>query len=176
MARSIAVTVAAAALAGALNLSLAPGARAAEMPCASEDESRGFVLRHLQSRLMVAALSCNQKEAYNTFVQRFMTDLTVGGRSLTAYFARTGLGTPALNSHVTDIANAAGLRRAADPEFCALTWRVFWDLQQKPEELQLMADANLIPAVNFPRTCTAKAAVPAVTKTAAPQTAKAAVK
>ena len=172
MVRSIAVTVAAATLVVALSASLAPAAQAAEMPCASEDEARGFTLRHLQSRLMVAALSCNQKEAYNTFVQRFMTDLTTGGRSLTAYFARTKLGTPALNRHVTDLANAAGLRRASDPEYCAVTWRTFWDLQQKPEDLVVVADANLMTAIPFPRTC---AAQPVATKTAAPQKTKAAV-
>ena len=47
-------------------------AASAPLPCASDDEARGFVLRHLQSKLMVAALSCNQRDAYNTFMQRFM--------------------------------------------------------------------------------------------------------
>ena len=175
MAGSFAVTVAAATLAVALNASLAPTVRAAEMPCASEDEARGFTLRHLQSRLMVAALSCNQKEAYNTFVQRFMTDLTSGGRSLTAYFARTGLGTPALNRHVTDLANAAGLVRTTDPEYCAVTWRTFWDLQQKPEDLVPIADASLMTAISLPRVCASQAAATLKPrKTAAPQEAKAA--
>jgi hypothetical protein len=149
----------------------------AAMPCASEDEAHGFVLRHLQSRLMVAALSCNQREAYNSFAQRFLGDLAAGGRALAAYFQRTGLGTPALNKHVTELANAAGLDRAADPGgFCEATWQLFWDLEQAPEKLSDIAAAHMVPAVRPPQSCAAVASAPLPRKTAAPQEAKAAVK
>ena len=41
------------------------------MTCASSDEAAAFRMRDLQSRLMVAALSCNQLTAYNTFMDHF---------------------------------------------------------------------------------------------------------
>jgi hypothetical protein len=155
------------------------GAMAA-MPCASEEEAHGFHLRHLQTRLMVAALSCNQKEAYNSFMAQFMTEMTKGGKALQTYFQRTGLGTPALNKHVTDLANGAALYRSADPNgYCAAAWSVFWDLQQKPDELGNLARQSVVTSVEAPIACSAVApapAKPAVKKTAAPQEAKAAVK
>jgi hypothetical protein len=169
MARSVVVMLAAAVLSCA---AVPATAMAKEMACASDEEARGFILRHLQSQLMVAALSCNQKEAYNTFVRNFVVDLSAGGRALIAYFNRVGGGTPALNKHVTDLANAAGLSRASDPGFCAATWRVFWDLQQRPEMLAEIAGQNVIPAVARPQTCTSQRML---NKTAAPQEAKAAV-
>jgi hypothetical protein len=174
MARSVVVIFAAAAL-----TALMPFAAAAEMPCASNEEARGFTLRHLQSRLMVAALSCNQRDAYNSFVQRFMVDLTSGGKALIAYFERTGGGASALNRHVTDLANGAGLHRASDPDgFCAATWRMFWELEQKPEQLSDIATRSLIPAITLPRACTPSAteANTGLTRTAAPQEARAPVR
>ncbi len=153
MARSIVAAIAAA------SMMAATAAQAAEMPCASADEAKGFTLRHLQSRLMVAALSCNQKEAYNTFVNHFMGDLSSGGRALIAYFQRTGGGSPALNKHVTDLANAAGLRLAYDQkEYCSAAWHVFWELEQRPEQLADIAGGSLIPTVSIPRSCSGSAA------------------
>lgn len=151
---------------------------AAAMPCASTEESRGFILRHLQSRLMVAALSCNQRDAYNTFMQRFMPELTSGGKALADYFARTGLGTPALNSHVTEIANAAGLIRAANAGYCEATWRLFWDLQQEPERLAEYAEVNQMAAMVMPQSCAAVAPARQTTakRTAAPLEREAAIR
>ncbi len=153
----------------------------AQTACASDDEARGFTLRHLQSRLMVAALSCNQRDAYNTFVQHFMTELTIGGKALTAYFERTGGGA------VTDIANGAGLSKASDSNgYCAAAWRVFWELEQAPERLVDIAMRNMVPSVSVPHACSeATMMTPSafhplglstVIKTAAPQDDEAAVK
>lgn len=152
-------------------------ASAAAMPCASNDEARGFVLRHLQSKLMVAALSCNQRDAYNTFMQRFMPELTSSGKAFAAYFTRTGLGTPALNSHVTEIANAAGLSRAANPRYCEATWQLFWDLQQEPERLVEYAAENQM-MMAMPQSCPAVAPAvrPATNRTAAPLDREAAIR
>ena len=124
------------------------------MACAQEDETPAFALRHLQSRLMVAGLSCNQGDAYNTFVQHFTTELADSSAKLIAYFRRTGGGSVALNSHVTDLANAAGRSRAADPDgFCQSTWQVFWALEQTPEKLLQIAFDNLVEKVNLPPSC-----------------------
>ncbi len=153
-------------------------AAAAAMPCASDEEARGFVMRHLQSKLMVAALSCNQRDAYNTFMQRFMPELTYNGKAFASYFTRTGLGTPALNSHVTEIANAAGLSRAANPRYCEATWQLFWDLQQEPERLVEYAAENQMTAMAMPQSCpaTAPARRPVPNRTAAPLDREAAIR
>ena len=155
-------------------------AASAPLPCASDDEARGFVLRHLQSKLMVAALSCNQRDAYNTFMQRFMAELTDGGKAFTSYFTRTGLGAPALNSHVTEIANAAGLSRAANPRYCEATWQLFWDLQQEPQRLAEFALDNQMSSMAVPQSCAAVAPAqarrPGPNRTAAPLEREAAVR
>src|SRR6188508_3349280 len=88
----------------AATLALA-GASASAMECATADEVEAFKLRHLQSQLMLAGLSCNQREAYNTFVLAFRPQLATAGGSLIRYFERTGGGATALNRHVTEIAN-----------------------------------------------------------------------
>ena len=83
----------------------------------------------------------------------------------------------ALNKHVTDIANGAGLSRAADPQgFCSKTWELFFDLEQAPEQLLSLAEANLMSAIGQPQACETKSPVVASTETAAPQEAEAAVK
>jgi hypothetical protein len=127
--------------------SLASTAVAAEL-CASADEVEAFRLRHLQSRLMVAGLSCGQKDAYNTFVTRHKPDLGRFGPRLIAYYKRSGGGDAALNRYVTELANAAASIRSDDPmAFCAHAWNMFWELEQDPTELTTLAAANPIPAI-----------------------------
>ena len=84
--------------------------------CITAEEATAFSLRHLQSRLMVAALACNQRDAYNNFVESFRPPLADAGADLISYFQRTGGGQNALNRHVTELANVAGLYRAENPE------------------------------------------------------------
>jgi hypothetical protein len=146
------VTVALAAL-----LSTAPMAamplQAAELHCASLEEAEAFRLRHLQSRLMVAALGCNQQAAYNTFVEHFRPTLAGAGGTITQYFKRIGGGQPALNRHITELANAAGLSRAENPNgFCKQTWELFWSLEQDPRTLSKIAETNLLTTPQ-PKSC-----------------------
>src|SRR5688572_13566546 len=68
--------------------------------CITAEEATAFSLRHLQSRLMVAGLACNQRDAYNNFVESFRPPLADAGADLIAYFQRTGGGQSALNRHV----------------------------------------------------------------------------
>ena len=142
------------ALAAALVLTAASAAQAAEAwPCATSEEAAAIRLRHLQSRLMVAALGCNQQDAYNGFVEHFRSDLVVAGGRIADYFERRG-GQFALNRHVTELANAAGLSRAEDPDgFCKTTWQLFWNLEQDPPALVRIAEVNVLPAVQQPMTC-----------------------
>lgn len=132
-------------------LAFSPPAFAAS--CVKSSEATAFSLRHLQSRLMVAALSCNQRDAYNAFVSRFQSELADGGRNLIAYFERNG-GHTALNAYITEIANAAGLDRAADPHgFCEQTWEVFASLTEAPQNLALIAQSNVMEAIATPLSC-----------------------
>lgn len=140
-------------IATALTALLAFSAPAFAVSCVKTDESTAFSLRHLQSRLMVAALSCNQREAYNAFMTRFQPALADGGRNLVAYFDRNG-GRTALNSYVTQIANAAALDRASDPRgFCEQTWEVFTSLADAPQNLELIAQSNVMDATATPVSC-----------------------
>ena len=123
------------------------------MRCVSVEESAAFRLRHLQSRLMVAALGCNQQATYNAFVERFRPELVTAGGHLSAYFQRSG-GPTALNKHVTDLANAAGLARAEDPNgYCKQAWQLFWSLEQDPQALARFAAANALTTIVRPTQC-----------------------
>lgn len=148
-------------LIAALAASLAAPAAVAAEKCASADEVEAFRLRHLQTRLMVAALSCGQKDAYNQFITFHRDLLGTYGPRLITYYNRAG-GAKALNQYVTDLANAAAAIRSDDPEaFCAHTWNVFWELSEKPADLTTLAAANPIPAVSQPSVCVAPVKAPA---------------
>jgi len=60
----------------------------------------------------VAALSCNQRDAYNSFVQRFMVDLTSGGKALIAYF--DFFRNTSIERHYTKEQNMALIRKIVD--------------------------------------------------------------
>jgi len=121
--------------------------------CVSSDEAEAFRMRDLQSRMMVAALSCNQLTAYNTFVERFRPTLASAGKQIAAYYQRTGGGEPALNRHMTELANAAGLARAEEPEqYCGDTWAMFLLLEDEPSGLPTIA-AKYRPGVVTPAQC-----------------------
>lgn len=133
--------------------------------CVSTDEAAALRLRDLQSRLMVAALSCNQQVAYNSFVEKFRPSLTSAGQQMVAYFNRTGGGEPALNRYLTQLANAAGLARAEEPEqYCGDTWAMFLLLEEEPQGLPSMA-AKYAPGVAEPAQCSAPEPVQVVEPT-----------
>jgi hypothetical protein len=132
--------------------------------CVSADEADAFQLRALQNRLMVAALSCNQQTAYNTFVEKFQGELTSAGKSMRSYYMRTGGGEAALNRHMTELANAAGLLRAKAPDdFCNDTWTMFLLLQDEPMELPTIAAKHEMSSVATPHQCAAPATEAPVT-------------
>ncbi len=146
--RVMSVAVVCAALAG-------PSAAHAAAPqqCVSVEEAGAFKMRHLQSRLMVAALGCNQQAAYNTFVEHFRDHLVSAGGHLTNYYKRAG-GQAALNRHITDLANVAGLRRAESPtDYCTHAWNLFWSLEQDPHALNKVADENIFGDIARPQMC-----------------------
>ena len=61
---------------------------ASAQQCAKPADVSAFDIASLKSKLMVTALTCNQQDRYNEFVQRFRSDLMAHERALHAYFAR----------------------------------------------------------------------------------------
>jgi hypothetical protein len=127
---------------------------AAERPCASLGELEALQIRHLQSRFVVAALSCGQEDAYNAFVARFQPELAAHGAKLIGYYQKVAGGTDALNKAVTELANAASKLRAEDPVgFCTATWNLFWSLENEPERLAAASAATFMYDVALPAQC-----------------------
>src|SRR5579864_127167 len=99
-----------------VGLLLSAGIAAAAQPCAKPADISAFDIAGLKSKLMVTALTCNQQERYNDFVQRFRTDLMAQERALHAYFARV-FGGRAQHEHddyITSLANTqseSGIRQ-----------------------------------------------------------------
>lgn len=159
MKRTISCYAASVALAGLVAAAAPATAYASDAArCVSAEEADAFQLRALQNRLMVAALSCNQETAYNTFVDKFQRELTSAGKSMQGYYMRTGGGEAALNHHMTELANAAGLLRAQEPDdFCNDTWSMFLLLQDEPMDLPTIAAKHEMSNVATPNQCAAPA-------------------
>lgn len=85
------------------------------------DEVRAIQVRTLQSRLMVAALSCDAQPQYDAFIGRFDALLNSSGRTMVTYFKRShgSRSTVELNDYVTALANRASLESMQDrTAFC----------------------------------------------------------
>jgi len=81
--------------------------------CANRDARQALELRVLQSELMVAALTCGQRQSYNAFVTTFKPFLKDQGAQLRTFFVEQyGLsdGPGRLNRMVTRLANTASQR------------------------------------------------------------------
>ena len=81
---------------------------ASAQQCAKPADVSAFDIASLKSKLMVTALTCNQQDRYNEFVQRFRSDLMSQERALHAYFARSFAGARAQREHddyITSLAN-----------------------------------------------------------------------
>jgi hypothetical protein len=85
---------------------LSAGIAAAE-PCARPADLTALDVAGLKSKLMVTAITCNQQDRYNDFVQRFRTDLMAHERALNAYFARLygGRAQREHDDYITSLAN-----------------------------------------------------------------------
>ena len=80
---------------------------ASAQPCARPADVTAFDVASLKSKLMVTALTCNEQDRYNAFVQRFRTDLVAHERNLHAYFARAfgGRAQSEHDNYITSLAN-----------------------------------------------------------------------
>jgi hypothetical protein len=94
--------------------------------CADQNARRSLEVRVLQSELMVAALTCGQRQNYNAFVTTFRPVLKTQGAQLRTFFVQNyGLknGPKRLNKLVTRLANSASQRSLTQSTqaFCAQT-------------------------------------------------------
>ena len=86
-------------------------------------------VRVLQSELMVAALACDARHHYGSFVNRYKTDLVHNGKTLKSHFhsahgAKKGFAE--LNRFVTRMANKASGRMASlGSEFCTVALQTY---------------------------------------------------
>ena len=131
---------------------------AAEAICASPADVDAFVIRDLQSRLMIAGLACGQRNSYTAFVTAHKPALGGAGRRLINYFRATGNGTRALDTHVTRAANAASLRHSENRDaFCAETAQLFQELLgEAKRSLVQVARAATLRSVTKPMVCMAQ--------------------
>jgi hypothetical protein len=97
---------------------IAPDLAQAKGPglCADPSEAQAFRVRSLQNHLMVAALTCDQREKYNAFVGRFDDVLSSNGRTIKRYFQKAwgARGTGQLDDYVTLLANRTSMQSLDD--------------------------------------------------------------
>lgn len=90
--------------------------------CARGDDVAALRTRMLQTELMVAALTCGERQRYNAFVNKHRAELVTRGGELTRYFKRTrgAKAQKSLDSFITRLANEASLRTVSDRNgYCA---------------------------------------------------------
>jgi len=134
--------------------------------CLQPAERTAFDVRALQSKLMVAALSCSQDAAYNAFVRKFQGELAASYRDIQGHFRRTAGNAHQreLDGFITQLANAHsqdGIR--AGSQFCPLVTPLF-QLALAQTNAQALADftqeRNVLNPISTPA-CPAAAATPA---------------
>lgn len=121
----------------------AGGVQAAE--CVGAPERDSLTVRALQSRLMVAALSCGARAEYNSFVLRYRPYLATHGHELRKHFRKQygAAHQRALNTFVTELANGASQVSITDRNgFCAESRAAFAELlRARSHEAPLMLQA-----------------------------------
>lgn len=138
-------TVLSAALVGSVMTAAIP---AQADSCVDRTARQSLEVRVLQSELMVAALTCGERQSYNAFVTTFKPFLKSQGSELRTFFVQQfGLaaGPNHLNKLVTRLANAASQNSVtvSTQDFCAQAKTRFEQvLQASPQGLIQLARAN----------------------------------
>jgi hypothetical protein len=96
--------------------------------CAGPADYLAISARHVQTELMVAALSCDAVERYNSFMKKFQPQLLTSNRQLRQFFERRfgSEGGIRTNEFVTQIANQSS-ERSLDhiTDFCTAATQWF---------------------------------------------------
>ena len=127
--------------------------------CASAKDRTALETRMLQTDLVVAALSCNERSRYNAFVIRFKSEIGDGGQGLKNFFQRLygRQATSKLNAFVTELANEASQRTIAyQGDYCGDAVKRFDAvLQLPPKELTTFAASQNYASLHGYETCEA---------------------
>lgn len=109
-------------------LSATPAVAPAAEVCARSSDMPALQARVLQTDLMVAALTCDDRAQYNAFVTKHQAELVKRGHELKGFFTRSygKRGQASLDSFVTRLANEASLvTMRARAAYCASANAVF---------------------------------------------------
>lgn len=128
--------------------------------CASDRDLDALNTRVLQTELMVAALSCGERQRYNTFVTTYQSALTERGQALQAMFRRAH-GKKAmteLNAFITKMANDASQQvRQKGDEYCVFAAELFDEMAvASPRDLHRVANKTWIVSRHGYKPCVAE--------------------
>ncbi len=101
---------------------------AAQAGCARPDDMNAVKAAAIQQRLMVAALSCDAAQLYNSFVSTYQKDLQASDRALQNFFRRMNgkTGTEDYHAFKTRLANASSMQSIGDiTTYCASAKQLF---------------------------------------------------
>lgn len=126
--------------------------------CANTKERMALDTRVLQTELMVAALSCGQRDEYNAFVNTYSDELKQQGAALQQYFNRVYGGKQAsttLNAFVTKLANDSSWHsQQIKYGYCYFTWELFNEASATPpHNLRKLTEKAWIPERHGVRAC-----------------------
>lgn len=152
------------AVAAAMSLASAqPGlaaAKAKAQTCASDRDLAALNARVLQTELMVAALSCGERQRYNTFVTTYQSVLTDRGQALQALFRRAhgAQANTRLNAFITKLANDSSQQvRSKGDEYCVFAGELFDEaMATQPVDLNRLTDKAWIIGRHGFRPCVAE--------------------
>ncbi len=112
-------------------------AAGAQTRCASPTDQSAFDVAALKSQLSVLAVTCNEEDAYNRFVERFRGELVAKDAAVNAWFRRQ-YGRSAqqhYDAFITLLANAqsdVGLHQGSD--FCPRLNMLFTEVMALPSD------------------------------------------
>jgi hypothetical protein len=116
--------------------------------CASDTDLAALNARVLQTELMVAALSCDEKQRYNNFVIAYRDVLKDRGQALQALFRRAhgAKASTRLNAFITKLANDASQQvRSRSDDYCVFAGDLFSEaITASPRELNRIANKDWI--------------------------------
>lgn len=133
----------------------------ARAACVGDRDFAALNTRVLQTELMVAALSCEERTRYNEFINSYQDVLTGRGNDLRSFFQRTGgaQGTTRMNSLITRLANDASKQSQMQADtYCQFASDLFEEvLKSPPVALTTVADKPWIRERHGYTACTTSA-------------------
>lgn len=129
--------------------------------CASDRDIAALNARVLQTELMVAALSCNEKQRYNSFVTTYRDVLYDRGQALQALFKRAhgSKANTKLNAFITKLANDASQQvRDKGDGYCVFAGELFQEMfAVSPRDINRVANKEWIASRHGFRPCVEQA-------------------